>query len=90
MLKEPGIRLTVYVNLCVSGPEDRVTLGLTTVSSQVLQVQIQQVEEGLSIWLLRPLQDSPVPVLPPPGECRRLRASRGSACQNQTRTLFSC
>lgn len=78
------LRLTENVDLGVSGPVDGVTIGLTAVSSLILEVQVLQVEQGQSVLLLRPLEDSLVLVCPPPGDGRRIKTSGGSTGQDQT------
>ena len=63
----------------VSGPDDGVALGLTAVSSLMLEVQLQQVELRQPVLLLRPLDDGPVLVRPSPGEDWGVQASGGIA-----------
>jgi len=77
-----GLRLTVDLDLDGGGPEDGVALGLTAVSSLILEVQVPQVKQGQSI-LVCPPEDDPVQVCLP-GKGGRVDTSGGSTCQDQT------
>lgn len=82
------VGLTVDLDVDLSGPDDRVAPGLTDVASLMPEVKVQQVEVGLAILRLRPLEEGPVPVRPPPAEGRRVEAARGITGEDQGRAAL--
>lgn len=72
------------MDLDVSGPDDRVALGLAAVFTPVVEIQVLQVQQRQSILMRGPLEDSLGQVSPPPGEGGSVETARRPAGQTQS------